>query len=313
VAWACLSAVALATALAAGFDPGTALAGGSKLRWLPYRPTMPDDSAVVQTSARWERKPGERPAPAKRPTHVAQQDLDSILDNPFGQSGPNGGFDRPATREPAELPGKPGATRSDPSPLQPSPTETDSDDGDPAYGGPRWDDSQLDAGLQPDYPSLDQEFGQPGPELEYDCPSRKELKPIEKISWDIRPEAGELPKECSLERDPYTPRSFAMTTFHWKASGLCHKPLYFEDVQLERYGHSWGPYLQPFVSGAHFFVTLPVLPYKMGMYPPHECMYTLGYYRPGNCAPYMLDPIPLSVRGGLAEAGAVLGAVYLIP
>ena len=53
--------------------------------------------------------------------------------------------------------------------------------------------------------------------------------------------------------------------FTWKASGLCHKPLYFEDVQLERYGHSWNPVVQPFMSAAHFFVSVPLLPYKMGL------------------------------------------------
>ena len=109
------------------------------------------------------------------------------------------------------------------------------------------------------------------------------------------------------------PSTWAPTTFAWKASGVCHKPLYFEDVHLERYGHSWGPYLQPIISGGHFFLSVPVLPYKMGLYPPCECVYTLGYYRPGSCAPYMLDPLPLSIRAGLAEAGVWTGLVYLIP
>jgi hypothetical protein len=61
---------------------------------------------------------------------------------------------------------------------------------------------------------------------------------------------------------------------------LCHKPLYFEEVQLERYGHTAGPVRQPFISGAHFFVNLAALPYKMAINPPHECQYALGYYRP---------------------------------
>jgi hypothetical protein len=103
------------------------------------------------------------------------------------------------------------------------------------------------------------------------------------------------------------------TTFAWKASGLCHKPLYFEDVHLERYGHSWGPYLQPVISQGHFFLSVPVLPYMMGLCPPRECQYTLGYYRPGSCAPYMLDPLPISIRAALFEAGAWTGAAYLIP
>ena len=51
----------------------------------------------------------------------------------------------------------------------------------------------------------------------------------------------------------------------------------------------------------------------MGVYPPNECMYTLGYYRPGSCAPYMIEPVPISVRGALWEAGAWVGAAYLVP
>ncbi|KKL25969.1 hypothetical protein LCGC14_2399990, partial [marine sediment metagenome] len=108
-------------------------------------------------------------------------------------------------------------------------------------------------------------------------------------------------------------RPWCGTTFAWKASGLCHKPLYFEDVHLERYGHSHGPYIQPIISGAHFFLSVPILPYKMGLYPPNECMYTLGYYRPGSCAPYLLDPLPISIRAALAQGGVATGVAYLLP
>jgi hypothetical protein len=131
-------------------------------------------------------------------------------------------------------------------------------------------------------------------------------------------EGEDFPCDCKLGRDFQAPqfaaRNFAPTLFTWKASGTCHKPLYFEDVQLERYGHSWNPVLQPFVSGAHFFVSVPLLPYKMGLNPPHECMYTLGYYRPGNCAPYMFEPIPLSLRAAVFEGfGAAAFAFWFWP
>lgn len=131
-------------------------------------------------------------------------------------------------------------------------------------------------------------------------------------------EGTNYPCDCRLGRDfevpRFTPRNFQPTLFTWKATGTCHKPLYFEDVALERYGHTWNPILQPFVSGAHFFVSVPLLPYKMGLNPPGECVYTLGYYRPGSCAPYMLDPIPLSVRGALFEAaGATAFAFWFWP
>jgi hypothetical protein len=89
--------------------------------------------------------------------------------------------------------------------------------------------------------------------------------------------------------------------------------LYFEEVQLERYGHTAGPLLQPVLSGAHFFLNIASLPYQMGIHPPHECQHPLGYYRPGNCAPWLVPPIPLSVRGGLLAAGLYAGGVYMIP
>lgn len=145
------------------------------------------------------------------------------------------------------------------------------------------------------------------------CPPKGQLKLISELTTDITPVSGEFPAECVFKEKTFEPRAWSPTTFTWKASGLCHKPLYFEEVQLERYGHSWGPYLQPVISHGHFFVTLPVLPYCMGVHPPNECLYTLGYYRPGSCAPYILDPVPISARGGLWEAAAWTGAAYLVP
>ena len=125
--------------------------------------------------------------------------------------------------------------------------------------------------------------------------------------------ATEVPTTCPLPRTPQTPRGQQPITFSWTASALCHKPPYFEDIQLERYGHSWGPFLQPVLSAAHFVVTVPALPYLMGLNPPNECVYTLGYYRPGSCAPYMLDPLPLSVRAAMFEGVTVAGGILLIP
>jgi len=122
-----------------------------------------------------------------------------------------------------------------------------------------------------------------------------------------------VPTECTLGDEQFAYRTWEPVTFAWKASALCHKPLYFEEVQLERYGHTTGPVLQPAVSGAHFFLNIATLPYKMGINPPNECQYALGYYRPGSCAPWLVPPAPLSVRGGLLQAGAITGLVLLFP
>jgi hypothetical protein len=124
-------------------------------------------------------------------------------------------------------------------------------------------------------------------------------------------EGVDYPCQCMLGLNAtFQDRNWSPTTFTWKASSLCHKPLYFEDVQLERYGHSWTPGLQPFMSAGHFFFSIPRLPYKMGLESPCECHYTLGYYRPGSCAPYMIEPIPFSLRGAVYETLAVTGFAF---
>ncbi|MFN3153346.1 hypothetical protein [Bremerella sp.] len=122
-----------------------------------------------------------------------------------------------------------------------------------------------------------------------------------------------LPYECGWTDQPFMGRNWAPLEVNWTASALCHKPLYFEERALERYGHMTGPISQVALSGAHFFGSAALLPYQMGMYPPTECRYALGYYRPGNCAPHLIPPVPLSARGAAFQTAAVLGAVYWIP
>jgi len=163
-------------------------------------------------------------------------------------------------------------------------------------------------------------FGPAG--LGFHCPSPQDkdfYTPLEDLSTDISPPDADqqpLPPECTVgdeSLDPGLPRPWGPVTFTWKASGLCHKPLYFQQRHVERYGHSWGPLVQPVMSHTNFYASVIALPYKMGLTPPNECQYTLGFYRPNSCAPYMLDPLPLSVRAGLWEAGAWVGGVFLMP
>ena len=122
-----------------------------------------------------------------------------------------------------------------------------------------------------------------------------------------------LPVECGLGGLRRGQPLLAPRDVWLHASALCHKPLYFEQVQLERYGHTAGPIRQPLISGAHFFLSLAALPYNMAINPPHECQYALGYYRPGSCAPWMIPPVPLSLRGAAAQTAFVVGGIYVIP
>ncbi len=126
-------------------------------------------------------------------------------------------------------------------------------------------------------------------------------------------ESWGIPVTCPQGDEPFLGRNFVDTTVTWKASGACHKPLYFEEVQLERYGHEWGPVVQPAISTVKFFGNLAVLPYKMGIHPMNECQYPLGYYRPGSCAPWSIGPVPISLRGALSQAKFVTAAAWALP
>ena len=114
--------------------------------------------------------------------------------------------------------------------------------------------------------------------------------------WAVIAEHWRLPVECGIG-GTFVTRCWTPQTFTWTASALCHKPLYFENIQLERYGHSAGPFMQPIHSTAHFFVSLVSWPYQTTIHPPNECQYALGFYRPGNCAPWLRYPIPFSTWG----------------
>jgi len=175
-------------------------------------------------------------------------------------------------------------------------------------GSPRLNLRQAESEL----PTLGEEYAEAGPGEPERCPSPRDLKPINQIDHRIAAEPGLFPQECALSEDPFQPRNFTPITFTWKASSLCHKPLYFEQPKLERYGHTFG-LLTPIISAGTFFVTVPCLPYLMGVEPPWECVYPLGWYRPGSCAPYTVGPFPLSIRGAATQGVITTGLWFLFP
>ena len=134
---------------------------------------------------------------------------------------------------------------------------------------------------------------------------------LSEADWAAVSEFWRLPTTCSVGDRGSVHRNWVPQTFTWSASNLCHKPLYFENRQLERYGHSHGPFTQPVQSAAHFFVSFFTLPYQMSINPANECQYALGYYRPGNCAPWLKDPVPLSLDGARRQALFVTGMSFI--
>ena len=239
---------------------------GGKLKWLPYNSDQADpDDCVLQAQ------------------HVVQSTSDTA-DDPFGDRNSIPALGTAAENgEPLILPSAgPGSPAALPkiraSTRSPAPKTLVAQQRETGSQSKPGDSNSQGIGSQ----TLEQALAAQNPDLREGCLSVKDLKKISQLSTNITPSPGELPQDCPWGGESFQPRCWSPVTFTWTASALCHHPLYFEDVQVERYGHTLGPWLQPFASAALFYLTVPILPYKMGLELPDECMYSLGYYRPGD-------------------------------
>jgi hypothetical protein len=287
----------------------------SKLRWLPYRPAKTkSEEAIRQVQYSTDLPADEWSSPDNKPTPAVRREADRTappdsIENaadepkPAMPLAPPEELEKPLITTPTE-PGTNGASDL------PSDTMRNDSPGWNARSAPATRNSPGDYSSSDLFP-LD--TNQSEDKMSH-CFSIKSLKPMSKITAEYAVVQGEMPKDCPWDNERnYAGRSWNPLTYTWTASALCHKPLYFEDEKLERYGHMWGPWLQPIISHGRFFATVPLLPYEMGLEPPHECIYVLGHYRPGSCAPYYLDPIPFSLRAALLQGGAVTGAIAIFP
>jgi hypothetical protein len=130
-----------------------------------------------------------------------------------------------------------------------------------------------------------------------DCPFEQELRRI-----------GRAPGEPDRQ---FEPRNFAHIHYCWEPTNLYHNPIYFEDVDLERYGHTRNYLVQPVFSLLKFGGQLVGLPYQMSIYPMWDRQYSLGYYRPGEWVPYKYCQVPWNAKAAVVEAGVITGSYFL--
>lgn len=143
--------------------------------------------------------------------------------------------------------------------------------------------------------------------------------PMSSLGVDIGLPAGQLPKseaeglvaDQTLAGD--LPRPWPTQVYNWQAAATRHQPLYFEEINAERYGYSCNWVAQPFVSTAHFFATIPALPYLKAANCPGECQYTLGHYRAGSCPPYRRHCPPCDCLAMATEAGSIWWLIAVLP
>ncbi|MEM9413424.1 MAG: hypothetical protein AAGA30_20115, partial [Planctomycetota bacterium] len=98
----------------------------------------------------------------------------------------------------------------------------------------------------------------------------------------------------------------------WKSPGICFRPLYFEDVNLERFG-ARKPFFQPGISAVHFFGSVVSLPYHAGLDAPWDCQFVAAYGRPGNRYCYQRERPVWSLKGGTLQALLATGVIFGLP
>jgi hypothetical protein len=122
------------------------------------------------------------------------------------------------------------------------------------------------------------------------------MKPIGAITANTAPTEGELPEDIAAKHfaevgiiDHRDVRCFNENVYFWQASNLYHRPLYFEQAYVERYGYNYGC-LQPLVSGAEFGADFALMPVHWATHIGRRHVYVLGPERPGTrgsaCPPY---------------------------
>jgi hypothetical protein len=149
----------------------------------------------------------------------------------------------------------------------------------------------------------------------------EERKGIGQLRARITPSEGDIPIDHAglhFALEPVYYHGYGMArgwydlSFAWCPPGVCHRPLYFQDLNLERYGYHYGC-AQTLVSSLKFGVDAALLPYKVCAEPPCECVYTLGYDRPGNCVPYRCYRLPWRTDAAMVLGGVAVGLFFLAP
>jgi hypothetical protein len=158
---------------------------------------------------------------------------------------------------------------------------------------------------------------------------QQDIRPIGELSTDISVPAGldlsgapvELPPDHAraiLAQQPAYVRGTALDPAahavlpYAPELEFCYQPLFFEEVNVERYGRSLGP-LQPALSIVQFYGRIPALPYMMVARQARACSYHAHWTLPGYRAPFERPQPIVRADAGLAETAFVYGMILLVP
>ena len=149
-------------------------------------------------------------------------------------------------------------------------------------------------------------------------PTKPKFKSLREIRVNDPVKGEKIPDDDS--KDLFKPasgdmhrRSWGALSFQWKPTEFWHHPVYWDYVPWDYYGQWSHPLVQPWLEGVHFFGTVPILPYKMGLDRPFSRVSSLGYYRPGNVAPRVRHRLPWQWDAAVWESAAWVSAAFIFP
>ncbi len=170
--------------------------------------------------------------------------------------------------------------------------------------------------------SVGETTSSPAAPVQEDFEESAQLQP--RLLGDIRPsldyawgdvEESALPEDFAKNTDDESISRVigAPMLLQWQPTNLWYHPLYFEDPALERSGHTYSPLVQSLVSTGRFVGQAATMPYHAALRPMHSREYPLGWYRPGECAPYLTHRPAWNDEAAVHQALMVVGLVFLIP
>ena len=134
--------------------------------------------------------------------------------------------------------------------------------------------------------------------------AKLKLNPLNLEYNYVSPAYPQVPKP-----EPVVVRQWEPLTETVEPGCVCHNRLYFQQINAERYGWSFGV-LHPLISLGDFYVDMATLPYHAAQQPFQKYECSAGYCLPGDRTPLMLYMPEPSLTGSLAEAAGI-GLLFL--
>jgi hypothetical protein len=154
----------------------------------------------------------------------------------------------------------------------------------------------------------------PSAERVFRIESEQALRERIRQEYRQRNDKADFPRDIhpAAKGERHAGRNWGPQAIAMVAPNICYKPLYFEDVNTERYGWSVCIF-QPAISAAKFYADLAFLPYHMTIDPPCSCEYPYGYALPGDRVPFYCYKPKIDGCATWVEAAVVVGLVFAVP